>query len=252
MIIETHVHISDSKYDADREEVLKRAEAAGVKKFINIGAETAETGKVATYDRPGVYKALGLHPHYAHEADESLYSGIMACAKSGKNVAAIGEIGLDYFKSTTPKETQERVFRKLLGMAKDLGLPVIIHSRDAHEDTLNILKEFRPEKKGVIHCFSSDADTGKKFIDEGYLLGIGGVVTFPNAAGLRQAVAQLPLNSMVLETDAPWLAPQSVRGKRNEPEFLKYVITAVAGIKGVSEKQVEEITSRNAERVFGI
>jgi TatD DNase family protein len=172
--------------------------------------------------------------------------------KGKKNIAAIGEIGLDYYKSTTPVETQKAAFREFLGLANDFELPVIIHSRDAHEDVLSMLKEYAPKKRGVIHCFAAGADTGKRFIDEGYLLGIGGVITFPNAGDLRQAVTRLPLESMVLETDAPWLAPQNVRGSRNEPANLRYIVDAVSGIKGVPAAEVERVTTGNACKMFGI
>jgi TatD DNase family protein len=252
VIIETHVHLSDAKYDADREEMLNRAEAAGVKKFINIGAKAAETRKVADFDRPGVYKSVGLHPHYAGEGTAAFYGELKGFLKNKKNIVAIGEIGLDYFKSTTPKDIQEKVFREFLGMAKDAGLPVVIHSREAHDDTLKVLREFKPEKRGIIHCFSGGMEAAKQFIGEGYLLGIGGVITFPNSGVLKQTVAQLPLEALVLETDAPWLAPQQVRGKRNEPAFLKYIVSVIAGLKGVTEREVEEMTSRNAEKLFGI
>lgn len=252
MIIETHVHISDSRYDEDREDMLKRAEAAGITKFINIGAEAAETRKVADYDRPGVYKAIGLHPHNAHEYDEAFGEEIKGYLENRKNIAAIGEIGLDYFKSTTPKDVQEKVFRRFMEIAAEARLPVVIHSRDAHEDVLKILKEYRPDKRGIIHCFTGGAEAAKLFTAEGYMLGIGGVLTFPNAGTLRQAVQQLPLEVMVLETDAPWLAPQQVRGKRNEPAFLRHIVQAIAGLKGASEAEVEEITTQNAEKVFGL
>jgi TatD DNase family protein len=242
LIIETHVHISDAKYDTDREEMLKRAEAAGIKKFINIGAEAAETRKVADFDRQGVYKSVGLHPHYAGEGNEAFYAEIKGYLKNRKNIVAIGEIGLDYFKSTTPKDVQERVFREFLGIAREAGLPVVIHSREAHEDTFNILREFNIERRGIIHCFTGDQETAKKFLGEGYVLGIGGVITFPNAGVLKQTVAQLPLDAIVLETDAPWLAPQQVRGKRNEPAFLRQVVTVIAGLKGVTEQEVERVT----------
>jgi TatD DNase family protein len=252
LIIETHVHISDSKYDADREEVLKRAEALGVKKFINIGAEAAETRKVAGYDRPGVYKALGIHPHNAEECDGSFENEIRNFLKNEKNIVAIGEIGLDFFKSRTPKDAQVKTFRSLLSLAKDAGLPVVIHSREAHEDTLKILKEFNVEKRGIIHCYTGDAETAKRFTGEGYLLGIGGVITFPNAGALKLAVRQLPLECMVLETDAPWLAPQDVRGQRNEPFYLKYIVSEMARLKETSPETVEAVTTQNAEKVFGI
>lgn len=252
MIVETHVHLCDAKYDADREEMIKRAEAAGVVKFVNVSAELAEARRAAVYDRPGVYKALGLHPHNAHEYSDDVFDEIKGLFKTQKNAVAVGEIGLDYFKSTTPADLQKKVFRKFLDLAKELDLPVLIHSREAHTDTYNILKEFDLKKRGIIHCFTGDIETAEKFTGDGYAIGIGGVITFPNAGVLRAAVARLPLENMVLETDAPWLAPQQVRGKRNESAFLRYIVAAIAGIKGVTEREVEEVTAGNACKIFNI
>ncbi len=252
MIIETHAHICDSAYDSDRSEMLERAESAGVKKFINIGADPAEAAKVAAFDRPGVYKAAGLHPHYAEDYSDEYFEEFKGFYREGKNMAAVGEIGLDYFKSPTPKEKQEKYFRKFLSAADELNMPVIIHSRGAHEDTYAILKECGPERRGVIHCFTGSYEEAKKFYDSGYLLGIGGVLTFPNAGPLAETVEKMPLRSMVLETDAPWLAPQDVRGKRNEPACLAFIAEKLAAIKGVGAKEVEEKTSGNASRLFAV
>ncbi len=252
MIVETHLHLCDEKYDADRDEVLSRAKQAGVVKILNIGAELKETRKVAVYENEGVFKALGIHPHNAPEFDAAVKEEFKGYFKGGNNIKAVGEIGLDFFKSTTPADVQEKIFREFLGLAKDFNLPVVIHSREAHEETLKILKEYKIEKRGIIHCFTGDAAAAKKFVDEGYVLGIGGVLTFPNAEVLRDAVKEMPLECLVLETDAPWLAPKSVRGKRNEPAFLKEIIQTLAGIKGVSEAKVEEVTTATAERVLGI
>jgi TatD DNase family protein len=195
---------------------------------------------------------VGLHPHYASEYSEAFYEEIRGYLKSKKNIIAIGEIGMDYFKSPVPKDVQEKVFRKFLGLAKEAGLPVVIHSREAFEDVFKILKEFNIERRGTIHCFTGDTETAKRFTGEGYVLGIGGVITFPNVGVLKQTVAQLPLDAIVLETDAPWLAPQQVRGKRNEPAFLRHIVSAIAGLKGVTEQEVERVTTENAGKVFGI
>ncbi len=252
MIFETHAHICDAKYDADREEMLVRAEAAGVSKFINIGAEVDETRKVAAYDRQGVYKSLGLHPHYVEQCRPDFMKEMRGWLGNGKNIAAVGEIGLDYFRNSVPAERQKQVFRQFLGLAKEFNLPAIIHSREAHDDVLEILDEAGPGKKGVIHCFSGSYETAVKFIDRGYMLGIGGVITFPNAKDLREAVSKLPLECLVLETDAPWLAPQRFRGKRNEPAFLVHIAAAIAEIKGIEPEQAAQATACNAERMFGI
>jgi TatD DNase family protein len=251
MIIETHLHLCDEKFDADRDGVLDRARQAGVTKIINIGAELKEVRKIAAMDLTGVYKAMGLHPHNAHEFSEEVFAEIKGYLR-GKGAVAVGEIGLDYYKSTTPAELQEKVFRKFLEAANELDLPVVIHSREAHQDTYKILREFGIRKRGIIHCFTGGVEDALKFTELGYVLGIGGVVTFPNAGPLRDAVKEIPLERLVLETDAPWLAPKSVRGKRNEPAYLREIAAKVAEIKNVSTAAVEESTTAAAERVLGI
>lgn len=252
MIIETHVHLCDEKFDADRADIIKRANAAGVLKFINIGAELREVRLIAAMELENVYKAMGLHPHSAAEFTEEVYDEIKGYFDTQKKAVAVGEIGMDYYKSTTPRELQEKVFRRFLDMAKELDLPVAIHSREAHDDVYNILKEYGLNKKGVIHCFTGDERNALRFIDLGYMLGVGGVITYPNADNLRRALEKVPLESIVLETDAPWLAPQQERGKRNEPSYLKYAAQALAGIKNISVEQVESITAKNAEKLFNI
>lgn len=252
MIIETHVHLCDEKYDADRDEILKRANEAGVMKFLNIGAELKEVRKIAIMEIDNVFKAMGLHPHNAHEFSPAVYDEIKGYFKAQKKAVAVGEIGLDYYKSTTPKELQEKVFRAFLDLAKELDLPVAIHSREAFDDVYKLLKEYGIRKRGVIHCFTGDVNNAKRFIDMGYMLGIGGVITYPNAETLRQAVSEVPLEWLVLETDAPWLAPQAERGKRNEPACLKHIVQALARVKNVSVETIESVTTENAENLFNI
>lgn len=252
IIIETHVHICEPRYDTDREEMLKRSFENGIKKLINIGADIEENKRVAGFEWEGVFKSIGLHPHYLNKFNDDVFNVIKGFIKNTKKIVAIGEIGLDYFKSPFPKERQVEVFRKFLTVAKEFNFPVIIHSRDAHNDIYNILKEYNIERKGIIHCFTGDFDTAKKFIDIGYLIGIGGVVTFPNAGLLKDTVKKLPIEFMVLETDAPWLAPQQQRGKRNEPAYLKYIIEEIAQIKNMDKNDIIEHTTKNAERIFNI
>ena len=252
MIVETHVHLCDEKFDGDRTEVLKRANTAGVIKFLNIGAELKEIRAIAALEIENVYKAMGLHPHNAHEFTEEVYSEIKEYFKTQIKAVAVGEIGMDYYKSTTPRGLQEKVFRRFLELACELNLPIAVHSREAHEDVLNILKEYELSKKGVIHCFTGDISTANKFTDLGYMLGIGGVITFPNAQSLRDAIKVIPLEFLVLETDAPWLAPQQERGKRNEPSYLKHIVKVIADLKTISVEQVENVTTKNAERLFNI
>jgi TatD DNase family protein len=252
IIVETHVHICEPRYDNDREEMLKRSFENGIKKMINIGADIEETRKVVDFEHDGIFKSIGLHPHYIDKFDENLFNEIKGYIKNKKNIIAIGEIGLDYFKSPSSEEQQKKVFKKFLTLAKNNNLPVIIHSREAHMDVYEILKEYDIEKKGVIHCFTGDYETAKKFIDAGYFLGIGGVLTFPNAKVIKETVKRISIEHIVLETDAPWLAPQQQRGKRNEPLYLKYVIEEIARIKNMDENDVIEYTTNNAERIFDI
>ncbi len=252
MIIDTHIHICDERYDTDREEMLKRAEAEGVLKFINIGAERKENRKVYEYSRQGVYKSFGIHPYYIKDFNEREFDEIKSYLKNSKDVISVGEIGLDFYKNEIAPDLQMDVLIKMLNLAKDFNLPVILHSREAHDRIYEILKEVNIPKKGVIHCFTGDKETAKKFIDLGYFLGIGGVVTFPNAKVLKETVKEIDLKYFVLETDAPYLAPQEVRGKRNESCYLKYIIKQIADLKNIEEEKVKDRTSANAMKLFGL
>ncbi len=252
MIIDTHIHICDERYDQDRENMLKNAEKEGVLKFINIGAEIKENTKVAQYERHGVYKSFGIHPHYIDVFDDNEFDKIKNYLKKSKDVVAVGEIGLDFFKNEMPADLQISIFKKMLNLAKDFNLPVIIHSREAHKEVYDILKEFKMPRQGVIHCFTGDKETAQKFIDIGFLLGIGGVVTFPNAGILKETVKYVGIDFFILETDAPYLAPQQVRGKRNEPVYLKYVVKEIAILKQMTEEKVKTATSYNAEKLFSL
>jgi len=253
MIIDTHIHLCDAMYDADRGEMLKRAKNAGVNKLINVGADMDENRRICEFSEvctDGIYASIGLHPHYAGEFNDAVYREIKELADRCKCIKAVGEIGLDYYKNETPKEIQAGVFEHMLLLAKEKNLPVAIHSREAYDDAYAILKQHGPGKKGVLHCFGMDYDTAKKYIDLGYALGIGGVVTFKNAPVLKDAVRKIPLEHIVLETDAPYLAPQAHRGKRNEPSYLQYVVAEIAALKNIMPQEVERVTTENAERLF--
>lgn len=251
-MIDTHIHICDGKYDNDRKEMLERARLAGVNKFLNIGAEIEETRKVAVFREDGVWAALGLHPHYVDVLDDEIFAELRGFFLTDAKIAAVGEIGLDYFKSTVEKSVQKEGFKKLLSLASEFDKPVVIHSRDAHVDVLEILAENRVKKAGIIHCFSADYETAKKFMDLGFVFGIGGVITFPNSGALRDAVKNIPLENIVLETDAPWLAPQKFRGQRNEASYIPLIAEKLAEIKGVNVQDVINTTTAAACRVLGI
>jgi TatD DNase family protein len=254
MLIDTHAHLEMREFKDDLDDVIRRAREAGVEHIITIGT-TMESSRDAVlladkYDF--IYAAIGIHPHEVKDILHPAYEMIRHLAQH-KKVVAYGEIGLDYHYEHSPRSDQKRKFRDMLREARELDLPVIIHDRDAHEDTLQILsEEWSPDLGGVMHCFSGDLGMAKKLIDMGFSLSVAGPVTFPKAEALREVVRQIPIEHLLIETDAPYLAPQPVRGKRNEPAFVRYTAEALAKIKGLSYDDVARITGFNAMQLFGI
>lgn len=254
MLIDTHAHLEMREFNDDREDVIRRAREAGVEYIVTIGT-TVESSRDAVlladkYDF--IYAAIGIHPHEVKDILHPAYDIIRHFAQHEK-VVAYGEIGLDYHYDRSPRADQRRKFRDMLREARELELPVIIHDREAHEDTLQILSEEWPKDLGgVLHCFSGDAAMAKRAIEMGLSLSIAGPVTFPKAEALREVVRQVPIEHLLLETDSPYLAPQPVRGKRNEPAFVRHTAEAIAAVKGLSFDDVARITSFNAMQLFGI
>ena len=254
MLIDTHAHLEMREFNDDREDVIKRAREAGVEYIITIGT-TVESSRDAVllaekYDF--VYAAIGIHPHEVKDILHPAYEMLRHLAKH-KKVVAYGEIGLDYHYEHSPRADQKRKLRDMLREARQLDLPVIIHDREAHEDTLQILsEEWSPDLGGVMHCFSGDLAMANKLIEMGFSLSIAGPVTFPKAEALREVVRQIPIEHLLVETDSPYLAPQPVRGKRNEPAFVRHTAEAIAKIKGLSYDDVARITGFNAMQLFGI
>lgn len=254
MLIDTHAHLEMREFNDDRDDVIKRAKDAGVGYIITIGT-TVESSRDAVmladkYDF--IYAAIGIHPHEAKDVLHPAYDIIRHFAQH-KKVVGYGEIGLDYYYEHTQRVVQQRKFRDMLYEAKQLKLPIIVHDRDAHDDTLRILKEdWDPSLGGVMHCFSGDIEYAKQVMDLGFHISIAGPVTFPKAQALRDVVKQVPIEQLLVETDAPYLAPQAVRGKRNEPAYVRYTAEEVAKIKGLSFDDVARITSFNAMQLFGI
>jgi TatD DNase family protein len=254
MLIDTHAHLEMREFNDDREDVIRRAREAGVEYIITIGT-TVESSRDAVllaekYDF--IYAAIGIHPHEVKDILHPAYDIIRHFAQH-KKVVAYGEIGLDYHYEHSPRSDQKRKFRDMLREARELDLPVIIHDRDAHEDILQILsEEWSPDLGGVMHCFSGDIVMAKKLIEMGFSLSVAGPVTFPRAESLREVVQQIPIEHLLVETDAPYLAPQPARGKRNEPAFVRHTAEAVAKIKGLSYDDVARITGFNAMQLFGI
>lgn len=256
MIFDTHAHYEDSRFDKDREQLLASMDGHGITAIVNV-ASTVETTKKSialakTYDF--MYASVGIHPSEIRDIEEGDMEWLYEQTKEPK-VVAVGEIGLDYYweKEEAVQKQQRYWFEKQLLLAKESGLPVIIHSRDAAQDTLELMKQAHEMHiPGVIHCFSYSAQIAQEYVRMGYYIGIGGVVTFKNAKKLKEAVASIPLEQIVLETDCPYMAPEPYRGKRNSSLYLPYVVKQVAQLKGVSEQEVVQATNRNARRLYRI
>jgi TatD DNase family protein len=254
MLIDTHAHLEMREFNDDREEVIKRAREAGVEYIITIGT-TVESCRDAVmladkYDF--IYAAIGIHPHEVKDILHPAYEIIRHFAQH-KKVVAYGEIGLDYHYEHSSRTDQKRKFRDMLHEARELKLPIIVHDREAHEDMIQILsEEWSAGLGGVMHCFSGDVDMARTLIEKGFLISIAGPVTFPKAEALREVVRQVPIERLLVETDAPYLSPVPMRGKRNEPAFVRHTAEAIAKIKGLTLEDVGRITSFNAMLLFGI
>lgn len=253
-LVDSHAHITFSDFDSDRDEVVERAKLAGVEFIITIGAGEGIEGNARAVELSKKYECVfatvGVHPHDAEKLPDDYISKLRAFAKE-KKVVAIGEIGLDYFRKHAGVEAQKKVFRECLQLAHELALPCVIHSRDAHEDTLEIIKEIGvPKRGGVFHCFSGSAELAKKVCDMGFLISVPGVVTFGGAGQLKEVVALTALEKIIIETDCPFLAPEPYRGKRNEPAYVKLVAEKIAEIKALRFEDVARVTTLNAKRFF--
>ena len=251
MIFDTHAHYDDEQFDADREELLGSLKEGGVDAVVNVGASLASSrAAVALAGRyPFMYAAAGIHPDHAAELDEESFSQLRELCRQEK-VVAVGEIGLDYYWDESPRDVQKKWFIRQMELARELSLPVNIHSRDAAEDTLEIVREHGRDLPGVIHCFSYSKEIACAYVKMGYYIGVGGVVTFKNGRRLKETVAEIPLTSIVLETDCPYLAPEPNRGKRNSSLNLVYVAREIARIKDVPYDEVVACTARNARTLY--
>ncbi len=258
MIFETHAHYDDPRYDEDRDEVLSAMAENGIGTVMNIGAdiETSKNAIALAEKYDFIYAAIGVHPEGIRRLDESGMEWLKANATHPK-VKAIGEFGLDYnwSEDAAEQEQQRYWFQRQLDLAVKLNLPFIIHSRDAAEDTMTILKKFaadHPEisQPGVVHCYSYSAQMAKEYVDMGYYIGVGGVVTFKNGRKLVETVEQTPLERIVLETDAPYLTPEPHRGTRNVSYYLHQVAERIAQIKGITKEEVVAVTEENARRLY--
>ncbi len=253
LIFDTHAHYDSERFDADRDEILGSLKENGVGYVIDCSADwksVTEAQKLAER-YPFMYASVGIHPYEVGCLDDEKLD-IMRQRCLADKVVAVGEIGLDYHIENVPRDAQQKWFIRQLKLAKEADLPVIIHSRDAAEDTLCIMKKYAGNLRGVIHCFSYSAQMAEEYLKMGYYIGIGGVLTFKNAKKTKETAAVVPPERILLETDCPYLAPEPHRGERNKSPYLSYVARALADIKGADYDEIVRVTARNAMRLFNI
>lgn len=254
MIFETHAHYDDDRFENDRDELVSSLPFKGIDKVINVGAsiESIKTTLELAHKYDYVYAAVGVHPSDIDGLNDETFEWLRLVAKDEKTVA-IGEIGLDYYweKDREVQKLQRYWFRRQIELAKAVDLPVIIHSREACNDTIELMKEINAnEIQGVIHCYSYSKESAAEFIKMGYYIGVGGVVTFKNSKKLKETVEAIPLSRILLETDCPYMTPEPHRGKRNDSTYIPYMVTEIARLKGVSEDEVKKVTYENAKKLF--
>ena len=253
MIFETHAHYDDEQFDLDREELLSSMPEQGVGTIVNVSATYESCERVVELVKrySFMYAAVGIHPDEVGSLNEERFQQMKELCKQEK-VVAVGEIGLDYYWDNESHDVQKEWFVRQLDLARELNLPVLIHSREAAADTRESMKEHGQGLRGVIHCYSYSKEQAKEYVKMGYYIGVGGVVTFKNARKLKETVEEIPLTSIVLETDCPYLAPVPFRGKRNNSSYIKYVAEEIAEIKGISYEAVVEQTEKNARDLYNL
>ncbi|MCH5268462.1 MAG: TatD family hydrolase [Lachnospiraceae bacterium] len=252
MIFDTHAHYTDGRFDEDRDDLLRSMAEHGIGQIVEIGASVQSTkDAVALADQYDfIYASVGVHPEDIARLTEEDMTWLAELTKR-ERVVAVGEIGLDYHYDEPPQDLQKKWFIRQLQVAAQTGMPVLIHSREAAKDTLDIMEEHCAwENGGVIHCFSYSWEIAQKYLEKGFYLGIGGVVTFKNSKKLKEVVEKAPLERIVLETDAPYLAPEPYRGKRNDSSYLTYVVDVVAELKQLEREEVIRVTEENAKKLY--
>lgn len=263
VIFDTHAHYDDEAFDEDRKELLLCMRENGIGTIVNVGAslESSQKTLALSEEYPFIYAALGVHPSETEELNDDLMEELKQtilrhCVRNGGKVVAVGEIGLDYYwndEDEPDREIQKKWFERQIALAREVRLPVIIHSREAAKDTFEIMKEQKAgENGGIVHCYSYSRELARDFLNMGFSFGIGGVLTFKNSKKLKEVVEYLPMDRILLETDCPYLSPVPNRGKRNSSLNLPYVVQAVSEIKGIAKEQVIEITEKNARKLFGL
>lgn len=253
VIFDSHAHYDSSKFNEDRDELLNSMQENGIGTIVNVGSTWKSVTSVMELAEkyPFIYAALGLHPDEVGDLNEERFAFLQSeCQK--EKVVAVGEIGLDYYWDNESHDLQKKWFIRQLELARELDLPVIIHSRDAAEDTLKIMKEHAQGLRGVIHCFSYSKELAEEYVKMGFHIGVGGVVTFKNGKKLKEVVEAIPLERILLETDCPYLAPEPYRGKRNSSLYIPHIAQAIADIKGIIYEEVVAQTERNARELFRV
>lgn len=253
MIFESHAHYDSEQFNEDREEILCSMPENGIGTVINVGAAWDSVTEVVELAEkyPHVYAAVGMHPDEVGDLNEERFAYLKAQCQKDK-VVAVGEIGLDYYWDNESHDVQKKWFIRQLDLARELDLPVIIHSREAAADTLEIMKEHGKGLRGVIHCFSYSIELAREYVKMGFHIGIGGVVTFKNGKKLKEIAAEIPLERILLETDCPYLAPVPFRGKRNSSLYIPYIAEAIANLRGITYEEVIAQTEQNGKSLFGI
>lgn len=253
MLFDTHAHMDDRAFDADRPELLANLPGQGIGRLLNPGCSLASSRAASElakqYDY--IYCAVGSHPDAADEVDEKVLEEYRRLVRENPKVKAIGEIGLDYHYEDIPRDIQQRAFRMQMELARELNLPVIVHEREAHEDGMRIVEEF-PEVKGVFHCYSGSAEMAKWLVSRGWYVGFTGVLTFKNARKAVETARAVPLERIVLETDCPYMSPEPFRGKRNDPSRLYRMAEKLAELRGLTVEEIHTITMENGKRLYRI
>lgn len=252
-LIDTHAHLDHSQYDGDRAAVIERARHSGISQILTVGCDLAssQASIVLATEHADIYASVGIHPHDALQGTEEGIATLRTQAKSSAKVVAIGEIGLDFYRDRSPRDVQRNSFRRQICLAREVGLPLIIHDRDAHDEVLTILQEEGArEVGGVLHCFSGDLAMAKKCLDLGFYLSFPGTITYPANSAAREIVKIIPDDRLLIETDCPYLSPVPQRGKRNEPSFVRYTAAAIATIRDISEEDLARLVRRNSYDLF--
>lgn len=255
MFIDSHAHLDDERFDEDRENLINNLKDNKIDLVFNIGADI-ESSKASVklankYDN--IYAVVGVHPHDAKDVDEDYLDTLRELSKEEK-VVAIGEIGLDFYYDNSPRDTQREVFKEQLDLAKELDLPVVIHTRDAAQETFDILKEAAQDGKlrAILHCYSGSVEMAMEYVKLGFYISLGGPVTFKKSKVSKEVAKAVPLDKLLIETDSPYLTPEPYRGKRNEPKYVRLTAEMIAELRGISIEEVAEATSRNAMEFFGV